>query len=142
MTSDAYDEFGAIDLSEDAGRQLDDIRRVDEALYGRIHQEILLRLTEWSPGDEDGEFIKHVSKLSAKCGGRGIYRLKSPQAIQKWRVFFTLLDGLRPAKRRVLAVVEFVDQQQCYDDMAQPHLKAIKRHVLDAGTRGYFKRRR
>lgn len=141
MSSDPHNEFEAIELTEEAGRQLDEIRQEDMALYARIMKEIQDRLAAWSPGDDHRPIIKHVNEISKRCG-RPVYRVKSPPTIQKWRVFFTVLDGKRPPVRLVLAVVEYASEQQCYDDMAQEHMKTIRRRILEAGTRGEFKGRR
>jgi hypothetical protein len=139
--SSFHDEFEPIEFTEAAGRQLDAIRLSDSALFGRILRDIQLHLIAWSPGDEDRVVIKHVRKLSEKCQ-RKIYRLKSPPTIQKWRVFFTYLDARRPAVRLVLSVIEYVSEEQCYDDMSQPHAVQIRRDVLAASTRGDFRRKR
>lgn len=137
---DIHDEFEAIDFTEGAARQLDAIRFSESGLYGRILRDIQQHLVAWSPGDEDGRIIKHVRSVSSRCQ-RKIYRLKSPPTIQTWRVFFTYLDARRPPVRLVLAVVQYVSEAQCYDDMNQPHMVQIRRDVLDASTRGEFKRR-
>ena len=138
---DAYDEFESIEFSELAGRQLAEISNSDSALYGRILKDIQLHLTAWSPGDEDGNIIKHAARVSRACAQR-VYRLKSPPTIQKWRVFFTFLDGRTPPVRLVMAFVEWMNNEQCYDDMSQPHIGEIRRCVLEAGMKGDYKRRR
>jgi hypothetical protein len=138
---DVHDEYETIDFTELAGRQLDAIRQSNAALYARILKDIQTHLTSWSPGNEDQLTIKHLRNISNVCQ-RNVYRLKSVPTIQKWRVFFTYLDGRKPAVRLVVGVVEYVDQRQCYDDMAQPHVQEIRRRVLEASMRGEFKRRR
>ena len=144
MQTDPIDKFEGIEFTELAGRQLDAIRVRNPSLFAQLAGAIRANLRTWSPGDEDKMITRHVKSISDECH-HNVYRLKYEihgLSERRWRVFFMFLGLRRPPVRLVLAVVDFIDQQQCYDDPSQAHRVEIRRAVSEAVDRGETKKKR
>jgi hypothetical protein len=86
-----------ISISSTAKEQLETLRRhppeYQTHIAGRIEAEIEAHVAPWTPRSERGGdgTIKWCEAISLHCN-TDIYRLKSPEEIDQWRVFFFLLD--------------------------------------------------
>jgi hypothetical protein len=144
VATDPFDEFEGIELTEFAGRQLDGIRVINRMFFARLMAAIQNHLSAWSPGDEDPRHpIRHVKSISKECR-HNVYRLKYEihgLTDRRWRVFFALLSHRKPPVRLVLAVVDFVSQDQCYDNPSEKHRIEILKAIDEAVARGDTKRK-
>jgi hypothetical protein len=139
ITRKPHDADKAFELSKSAATQLAElIDNGHEAVAGRILEQIGFHVSAWSPGEEDGEIIKHLANLSRESRW-AVYRLKFKPQIQQWRVFFFFLNGRVPPIREIEEIIKFVSHQQCYDDMRQPHLARIRSAVLNFSVKGDIK---
>lgn len=137
MPFDPHGESSGIDFTEFAGRKLEVIGLGNPSLLGRLMAAIEANLATWSPGDEHGLAIKHVKSVSSECG-HNVFRLKFELhglVERRWRVFFAFFGSKRPI-RRVLAVVDFVTDEQCYDDPSQQHRAEIRKAIDQAVSSG------
>lgn len=123
----------AVEQSEEFRGQLIKLAASDPELAGRIVEQIKFHVTEWSPGREDKDLIKHVS-VHSRAASWDVYRLKCKPEIGEWRIFFFWLDVR--AARCVAALVEWVSNQQCYNDPKQQHALQTRIAINRAVTEG------
>jgi hypothetical protein len=129
------DPFEGIELTAMASKQLDELRRMDEPLYALLLAQIQHHLSSWSPGTEDGRVIDHAATMSRECCW-DVFRL----SVSDRRIFFTYLNGKKPHRRLVLAVVERT--ADTYDDPTQQHFIEVRNTILNRKFRGDIKRRK
>jgi hypothetical protein len=141
--TDPVDDSGGIEFTEFARRQLNAIRVINPSLWARLGQAISDNLIVWSPGEEDKLTIKHLKTVSDDCN-HNVYRFKYELhglTERRWRVFFTLLNLRKPPVRLVLAVVDFKNEQQCYDDPTQAHRIELRKAIDEAVLQGETKKK-
>jgi hypothetical protein len=139
VATDPFDESEGIKYTEFAMRALNGVRVGNPSIAAALMVAIQAHLSAWSPGDEDGDVIRHAVLISKDCC-HNVYRLKyerhGPLVERRWRVFFAFLPHRKPPARLVLAVVEFASHHQCYDDPSQPHRIEIRKAINERIARG------
>lgn len=120
----------SVSLSEFVAAHLDTLSKQTSwrfrNLADSIQEQIETRIAPWMPTSERGGdgTIKWCEAISLHCNA-DIYRLKCPE-LGEWRLFFFVLDLRKPPSRHVADIVERTSNEQCYNDMGQPHVKRLR----------------
>lgn len=121
-----------ISISDNAKAQLAAMPPPEYDFLGPVAPRIVAQIGRhiglWTPRSERGGsgIIKWCEAISLHCNA-DIYRLKSVEEMEQWRVFFFLLDLDTPPTRHVEDIVEWQSNKQCYDEMTQPHVVRLQK---------------
>jgi len=134
-----FEDHPPIEFTPTFNGQFSDLAERNQALAGRVLEQINFWITAWTPGSEDGQIIKHVY-VHSKYAQWDIYRLKLKPEIGDWRVFFFWLNGYTPGRRRVAALVKHETNQKCYDDPKSAHALSIRVAINKAVSAGEIRK--